>query len=453
MQAVIKYLIDLGAAVVLPAIIFLLGLALGQKPGRAFRSGVTVGIGFVGIGLIIGLLLDQLGPAAKAMVEHFGVHLTVIDVGWPSTAAIAFGSRVGALAIPIGLIVNILLLVVGLTRTLDIDLWNYWHIAFTGSLVSIFTGSYTLGLGTAAVHMAVLLVLADWSAPWVQGYYKFPGISLPHGTSAPYALFAIPMNKIFDAIPGVRGIEADPDSIQKRFGIFGDTVIIGLILGLIIGGLAAFPVSKILQLAVNLAAVMLLLPRMVAVLMEGLIPISEAAGEFVRKRFPGRDLYIGLDSAIAVGAPVAVASSLILVPLTLGLALVLPGNKVLPFGDLATIPFIVCMMVPIFRGNVFRTVVAGIIAIGVGLYIATWVSPLFTTAAQQVGFKFPAGAAAISSLVDGANPMTWVFLMAGRAGIAGLAVVLILTVLFAAMLRARAAQAPAAVTTPTAGAE
>ncbi len=437
MQGAIQYLVGLGAAVVLPVIIFLLGLVLGQKPGRAFRSGVVVGVGFVGIGLIIGLLIGQLGPAAQAMVQHFGVRLTVIDVGWPSTAAIAFGSRVGALAIPVGLAVNIVMLFIGLTRTLDIDLWNYWHIAFTGALVSVITGSYPLGLLTAAVHMVVLLVLADWTAPWVQDYYKFPGISLPHGTSAPYCLIAAPLNKLFDGIPGVRDIQADPEAIQRRFGVFGDTVILGLILGLIIGWLAAFPLDKVLQLAINLAAVMLLLPRMVAVLMEGLIPVSEAAGDFVRKRFPGRDFYIGLDSAIAVGAPAAVASSLILVPLTLGLAVILPGNKVLPFGDLATIPFIVCMMVPIFRGNVFRTVVAALITIGVGLYIATWISPIFTTAAGQVGFKFPAGAATISSLVDGSSPMTWVLVMAGRAGVVGLVIVLVLALVGAWTLRAR----------------
>ena len=33
--------------------------------------------------------------------------LTVIDVGWPSTAAIAFGAQVGAFAIPVGLAVNV----------------------------------------------------------------------------------------------------------------------------------------------------------------------------------------------------------------------------------------------------------------------------------------------------------------------------------------------------------
>jgi PTS system galactitol-specific IIC component len=139
----------------------------------------------------------------------------------------------------------------------------------------------------------------------------------------------------------------------------------------------------------------------------------------LKKKIPGRDVYIGMDSALAIGHPAAIASSLILVPIVLGLAVLVPGNKVLPFGDLATIPFIVCMMVPIFRGNVIRTVIAGTIALGLGLLLATYISPLFTEAARLANFSFPEGTSAISSLVDGAVPTTAIFILRGKAGLCG----------------------------------
>lgn len=47
--------------------------------------------------------------------------------------------------------------------------------------------------------------------------------------------------------------------------------------------------------------------------MEGLEPISEGASEFVKNRFPNRDIYIGMDSALSVGHPAVLSSSLILV--------------------------------------------------------------------------------------------------------------------------------------------
>jgi PTS system galactitol-specific IIC component len=443
MTSVTDFITNLGAAVVLPVLIFIFAIILGQRPGRAFRSALLIGIGFVGIGLVITLLIEQLGPAAEGMAERLQVDLNVIDVGWPSTSAIAFGSQVGAFVIPIGLAVNIVLLAIGLTRTLDIDLWNYWHIAFSGALVALVTDSIFWGFAAAAIHMVILLALADWSAPWIQEYYNFPGISLPHGTSAPYVFLAIPLNWVFDRIPRVRDWKADPEAIQRRFGIFGESIILGLVLGILLGILGGLPVTGILQLGINLAAVMLLLPRMVAILMEGLIPISEAAREFVQRRFPGRNLYIGLDSAIAVGAPAVIATALLMVPITLLIAVILPGNRVLPFGDLATMPFIVCMMVPIFRGNIFRSVVAGAIAIAGGLYIATWISPTFTQAARNVNFEAPGNATQLSSLVDGANPLTGVFYGVAQAPVIGLPLLAVAALLFAWWVSRRKPEEPA----------
>jgi galactitol PTS system EIIC component len=427
----LQSVVDLGPSVLLPILIFLFGLLLRMKAGSAFRAGLIVGIGFIGVNLIIGLLMENLGPAAQDMVARIGVDLSIIDVGWPATSAIAFGSTVGALAIPIGLAVNLVLLLVGLTRTLNIDLWNLWHIAFTGALVSIMTGSFTMGIVTSIVHCIVLLLLADLSAKHVQEYYGYQNITFAHGTSSPYYLIAIPLNKLFDKIPGIRSWEADPESIQKRLGVLGESTVIGLILGIIIGLLAGWGVSDVLNLGVTTAAVMLLLPRMVAILMEGLSPVSEAASEFVKKKIPGRDVYIGMDSALAIGHPAAIASSLILIPIVLGLAVLVPGNNVLPFGDLATIPFIVCMMVPIFRGNVIRTVIASTIALGLGLLLATYISPLFTEAARMANFNFPEGTNAISSLVDGAVPTTAIFIWGAKLGYAGLIAIGVLSLVIA----------------------
>ncbi|RJK97745.1 PTS galactitol transporter subunit IIC [Vallicoccus soli] len=439
LEAVSDYLTDLGASVVLPVLITVFALVLGQKPGRALRSGLLIGIGFVGIGLVIGLLGTAVSPVAQALAERFDLDLSVVDVGWPSSAAIAFGSSVGAAVIPLCLVLNVVLLVTGLTRTFDIDLWNYWHFALSGALVAAVTDSYVLGLVTAAAAMVVTLALADWCAPVVQKYYGLPDITFPHGTSAPYVLFAIPLNALFDRVPGVRSWKADPDSIQKRYGVLGESIFLGLVIGLVLG-LAGYGLDDpradsiaILQLGINVAAVMLILPRMVAILMEGLIPVSEAAREFVQRRFPGRRFYIGLDSAIAVGQPAVIATSLLLVPLTLVAALLLEplGNQVLPLVDLATIPFIVAIMVAIFRGNIVRAVLGGILVIGGGLFIATGLSATFTTVATASGFQAPEGASQFSSLVDGANPLTGLLYLGGKVGSAGPVVLLLASLAFA----------------------
>lgn len=71
------------------------------------------------------------------------------------------------------------------------------------------------------------------------------------------------------------------------------------------------------------------------------MPISEGARNFIQKRFPGKEVYIGLDAAVATGHPTVVTVSLIMIPITLALAIILPYNRLLPYADFAVLPFTV----------------------------------------------------------------------------------------------------------------
>lgn len=409
----IQSFIDLGPSIVLPIIIFIFGLALGTPARKAFLAGVMVGIGFIGLNLVTGLLGSSLGPAAQQMVERFGLELNTIDVGWPAASAISYGTLLGSLAIPVGIGVNLLLLFVGMTQTLMVDLWNFWHAAFVASLLYAVNNDFVLSIFGMITYLCLMYLLADIIAPIINDFYGFPNITFPHGTSAPGFLIALPMNWLFDRIPGFNKIEADPEAIQDKFGIFGETTVMGLIIGIVIGIFAGYDVKGILNLGITLAAVMVLLPRMVALLMEGLTPISEAANEFVHKRFPGRDLNIGMDSALAVGHPAVLSSSLILVPITILLAFILPGNKTIPFGDLATIPYAVCLMAPVFRGNIIRTVLSGTFYMASILYITSWVAPVVTNAAKAANFEM-GGNDSITAMVEGGLWPTWLFVFASK---------------------------------------
>ncbi|NIS83559.1 MAG: PTS sugar transporter subunit IIC [Anaerolineales bacterium] len=424
-QSIAFFIRDLGAAVWLPVPIFFFAVIMGAKAGRAFRAAVTIGVAFVGINLVIGEMWGTLSETAQAIVTWTGADLTAVDVGWPSSAAIAFGTAVGAFIIPIGIGVNILFLVLGLTRTLNIDLWNFWHFAFLGSMIMVATNNIALSLFAAAVFAALMLFMADWTAKSVQKFFNLPGISIPHGFSTSMVIPTIILNWVIDRIPGLKDWEADIDAIQRRFGVFGEPVVLGLVIGLVLG-IVGFvlpgematreTVIKVLQVGVSLAAVMFLLPRMVAILMEGLIPVSEAAREFMSKRFGGADVHIGLDSAILIGHPSAIAASLVMVPIVIVLAIILPGNRFLPFADLAVFPFLFAMMAPLTRGNVGRMLIIGTLAAIMGLYMGTWMAPYITDAAPQAGFAIPEGAAQISAVGDGWDIWVWMMLLPATIG-------------------------------------
>ena len=403
---------NLGATIVLPIVLSILGLILGMKFTSAIRSGVIVAVAFVGIFLTVGLLGDNMAELGVAFAERTGTGLDIIDIGWPAASAIAFGTPVGNLIIPIALLLNILLLVLGLTKTLNIDVWNYWHQAFIGSVVAYVTGSVTLGLVAAAANVIMTLFLADWSQPFIEKYFKLPGVSIPHLQSAGYMLLAVPFAALLNKIPFLKKIHLDPDNIRRRLGLLGEPVFLGLFIGVLLAALAGQSFLDVLYTGINIAAVMILIPRMVGILVEGLSPVADAARKFMMKKFPGREFFIGLDSAVLVGSPAVIASGLLMIPVYLGMALLLAplGNRTLPFIDLADGVFVTAMIVPLVGGDLLMTLILGAIVMGIGMIFTTLLSPAVTAmVAASPTVDIPTGFSNFTVMSDGAIPHSYIF--------------------------------------------
>lgn len=409
-KSIVQYVLDLGASAMLPIILTIFGLALGQGLKKSFRAGLTVGVGFVGINLVIGLLSSSVGVAAQAMIEKMGLKLDILDVGWPIGAAITWATPIAIILIPTIFIFNMVLLYFNQTKTMDVDIWNYWHLIFPGAMVYYATNSIPVAVVCALINAFLIFKLADWTAPAVEHYLGLPGISLPHGETVNFAPIAYALNKIEDKIPGFNKIDINADNLKNKIGIFGEPIMIGLILGGVIGGLAGYDSKAIINLGVQMAAIMVVLPKMVALLMEGLMPISEGAREFVQKKFPGKEVYIGLDAAVATGQPAVLTTAVLLMPITILLAVILPYNRMLPFADLAVLPFTVIWMVTACRGNIVRSVINSILAMCIVFFIATNLGALTTQMGHAVGFAFPEGATMISGIDMSCHLTLWIIL-------------------------------------------
>jgi PTS system galactitol-specific IIC component len=422
----VSYVLSLKPTVMMPIIITLFGLLLGQGLVKSFRAGLVTGVGFVGIGLAVGLLVDQVGPQAMAFSTAMGLKLDVLDVGWPVGAAASFASPIALVLIPAILALNVLMLFTRTTRTMDVDLWNYWHFIYTGALVQASTGSVWLGVAAACLTAIIIFKLADWTAPAVEKHFGLKGISLPHTETVNWAPFMYALERIEQRIPGFNKLHVDPGDIRKRFGILGEPVVMGAVLGLVIGAFGGWPalraggegalgafVRNTLTLAVAMAAVLVILPRMVAILMEGLIPVAEGAREFIQKRFPGRAVFVGLDAAVVIAHPAGMAVALLLVPISLLLALVLPGNRMLPFADLAVLAFYIIWGVAASRGNIVRGLVNGVLIVVAILYIGSDLAGLTTALARGAEFPVPAAAAGYtqwSGIAVGSHIVPWMIL-------------------------------------------
>jgi len=337
------------------------------------------------------------------MVERIGKDLSVFDAGWPVAATIAWSVPASALMIPLALGANALLLWLRLTRTMNIDIWNFWHFAFIGMLAQAVTDSLFWGLFTGVTVSVVYLLLADWVAPRFEEFFQLPGVTCTTGSVTIWAPVAFCLDWIWERVPGINKINLNPEAMQKRVGFLADPLMIGVVLGALTGVLAGYDLEGIATIAISLGAVMLLLPRMVAVLMEGLMPIAESARKMMSRWFGKEKVYIGMDAALALGNPANLATAAVVIPLTVLLAFVLPGNRVLPFVDLASMAYFTVFAVMFSRGNIFRGILNGTVFMAISLYLATWIAPTVTDVARDSGYEFPEGVGSIVSLGTGAH--------------------------------------------------
>lgn len=423
MEEVFKYIIGLGAAVMMPVIFTVLGLCIGIKFGDALKAGLKVGVGFVGLSIVTALLTSALGPALNTVVDIYGLQLKVFDMGWPAAASVAYNTAVGAFVIPVCLGVNLLMLLTKTTRTVNIDLWNYWHFAFIGAVVYFASDSLGWGFFAAIICYVITLVIADMTAKKFQGFYKgMDGISIPQPFCAGFVPFAIGVNWMMDRIPGMNRLEIDAEGMKKKFGVLGEPLLLGVIVGVGLGCLTCRSWSEIvsripyiLGLGIKMGAVMELIPRVTVLFIEGLKPISDATRQLIARKFKGADgLNIGMSPAIVIGHPATLVASILLIPVTLLLAVALPGNQFLPLASLAGMFYLFPLMLPFTKGNVLKTFVAGLIVIVAGLYMVTNMAPAFTLAAHDVFAATGDAAVAIPAGFEGgsldfaSSPLAWI---------------------------------------------
>lgn len=432
----LDYFLSLGGTVFVPIIMFIIALIFRIPFLQAVKSGVTIGIGFIGMGLVIVMAIDSLSPAIKLMIDRFGLHLTLLDVGAGPASGVGYATAVGAIVIPVVFLFNIVLLVTRLTKTMNVDIYNYWHYAITGAIVNILTGSLVWGAVAAMCHAALSLKMADLSAKRVQNIVGLEGISIPQGWGSSSVPIALALEWVYQRIPFMKNNNIDASEIQKRFGMIGDPVIIGVILGILFGLAAGYGFKDLANLVITVAAIMVLFPRMIRLIVEGLLPISDGARQFLQKYFHGRELYIGLDSAVTLGHPTTIAVGLLLIPIMLIIAGILPGNKVLPLADLPVAPFFVCMATVIHRGDFLRTLITSIITMMFVLLISTHFAPFFTEMAANGGFNLAKGGAQITALSVG-NAFGWSISELMGMGIIGIVVCVGITALVVIGLRKR----------------
>ena len=121
-----------------------------------------------------------------------------------------------------------------------------------------------------------------------------------------------------------------------------------------------------------------------------------------------------MSPALVIGHPTTLVVSLLLIPVTLALAVLLPGNQFLPLASLAGMFYVFPLVLPFTKGSVVKTFIIGLVVLTMGLYMVTNLAPAFTLAAKDVFAATGDSAVAIPEGFEGgsldfaSSPLAWV---------------------------------------------
>lgn len=383
---ILNKIVNLGAFVMMPLILFAMGMVFRLKARDALRAGITVGIGFKGITLAAGLIGTTMTPLVTKLQKLWGLKLDAIDLGVPVISAMAFNDGRFVLMIFASVIsVNIILLALNVTKTLNVDIWNFWHYLFVGTMATVISRNMVIGIVIGVIYSIINLILADRNQEIIceVSGEQYRGLSFCTMSFPFLLLLGQGIDWILDKIPGIRKISFNLKSIPDKYSFLGEPIMIGFIIGSALALMAQYSWDQCLLVGMTMAAAMFLLPRMISILMEGLSPIATGTREFMAARFPNREFRIGMDFALLVGDSDMITLGLIFVPISLLMAVVIPGNRVLPLIGLTNLSYM--MMAPVIsaRRNMFRAFIIGFIMIALVFLMATSLTPLIT----EMGIK------------------------------------------------------------------
>ena len=376
--------LGLGSTIIMPIIIIILGLIVGVKLGKSVSAGLLLGVAFTGIGLIVNYMCTSLAPAAEAMTKSFNLNFDTLDFGWPAASAVAWAWKYAALCFPIQIGVNLLMVALGWTKTVNVDMWNVWVKCFCGAIVASITGQLWIALVVVALWVAGELVCADLMRKSVYAVTKIPGISVPHSYVWD-SVILVPVLWLIEKIPFMKKCpKITAENLREKIGIFGENHVIGFILGTLLGFCGGYTVTGALTLGIQAATAMVLLPTVAKLFMQALAPMANAMSKFMRKRFPDKDVYIGLDWPVIAGDATMWTSAILLIPVLLLLAVILPGNTVIPFASIVFIDATIFATV-VARSDLIKTYILSIVNAIVKLYVATFFAGVVTQLAVASG--------------------------------------------------------------------
>lgn len=418
LETLSKVFSTFGAPVFVPVVIFIISKILHVKTKKAFYSALYAGVGLEGFTLLLNSFTPIISPVVTQMVKGTGIQLPVFDVGWQSAAIVGYSTQAGMIYLGVALALQTILFLVKWTDVFQPgDLWNNYSYMVWGSMIYASSKNMMLALACMIVLNLYSLLTAELIANRWSNYYKYPNCTIIAMHNIEPAIFAVAIDPVLNLF-GLNKVKLNPDTLQRKLGFFGEPIALGLMLGVLIGILGNIHALNLLKswgqiatVGIATSAIMAIFPKIAGLFAQAFLPLTEAARKSATKDGNGRKWFLGVNDATGYGEPATLISGIILIPIMVVIAMILPANRTLPVVDLIAIPFMVEGIVCLVNGNILKVIITGVIWFTLGLYMCSYTAPLFTSIAATSGVNLPAGALLVTSFnVIGKPIMGLVFL-------------------------------------------
>lgn len=389
---IFQWFIGLGGPAIMFVIITLLSLGFKVKFSKALESGIRMAIALTGMTAAISLLTDALGPALNDFVKSTGVNLHITDLGWAPMAVITWGSIYTLFFAFVCIIVNLLMLFMNKTKTLNVDLFNIWNISIIGLLVEYYAHNMIITTLFVIMIYSLMLKNSDVLKPSINQVLNYDENNIT--TTAHPSLLIAPFVYIIDKfitkfLPFVDKFDFNAEILNKKIGFWGSKFAIGVYLGCFIGILGHQSLKEVLTLGFTTGVVLELFAYIGGWFGPAIEPLSNRISTIMSSRLRGRKLFIGIDWPILASSAELWAVVNILAPILLFMAMLLPGNNVLPLGGILLTVLVPALLL-ITGGKVIRMTIIGTILLPLYLWAATMISSFLTNTSKEIG-EFPSG--------------------------------------------------------------
>ena len=407
----LKSLFDtFGNYIMVPFIIFIICLLFKAPVKKAFSSAVLIGVGLKGMAFITNAFGSILTPLVQQIVEASKLHLPALDIGWQAVASVAYSTNIGMMFIGVGLVFQIILWLVKWTDIfMPSDLWNNYSIIVWGSMLYQLKHDLLLAFALMLfINLVVLLIAEVLQKRW-STYYHYPSCAMTaphHNGDAPMYLV---LNILFSKL-GMDKIKADPASLRKKVGFMGEPMYIGLVVGIILGVVGNIKTmntmsawGQIANVAVTCSAVMAIFPKIAGLFASGFTVLTDYSRKTLKNSRYGRDreFIIAVNDALGYGETATLTTGLLVIPVAVLLAFILPGNVVIPVMVLPSLPYMVEIPVCLSNGNIIKSWLMGCIVFAAKILMASYWASTFTQVAAGAGFEAATTAIAAGTLIIG----------------------------------------------------